>query len=34
MDDEGVFVKHLLDLRKSYEAKLYGMAQNGQARMV
>jgi hypothetical protein len=29
MDDEGVFVKHLLDLRKSYEAKLYGMAQMG-----
>lgn len=29
MDDEGVFVKHLLDLRKSYEAKLYSMAQAG-----
>ncbi len=29
MDDEGVFVKHLLDLRKSYEAKLYAMAQDG-----
>jgi hypothetical protein len=29
MDDEGVFVKHLLDLRSSYEAKLYGMAQQG-----
>jgi hypothetical protein len=29
MDDEGVFVKHLLDLRSSYEAKLYGMVQAG-----
>ena len=29
MDDEGVFVKHLLDLRKSYEAKLYGLVQDG-----
>jgi hypothetical protein len=29
MDDEGVFVKHLLDLRKSYEAKLYAMVQDG-----
>ena len=29
MDDEGVFVKHLLDLRSVYEAKLYDMAKNG-----
>jgi hypothetical protein len=29
MDDEGVFVKHLLDLRNSYEAKLYAMVQDG-----
>jgi hypothetical protein len=29
MDDEGVFVKHLLDLRKSYEAKLYAMVEAG-----
>lgn len=29
MDDEGVFVKHLLDLRDSYEAKLYGLVQAG-----
>lgn len=29
MDDEGVFVKHLLDLRNVYEAKLYDMAKNG-----
>ncbi len=28
MDDEGVFVKHLLDLRNVYEAKLYDMAKN------
>lgn len=29
MDDEGVFIKHLLNLRDSYEAKLYGLAQQG-----
>lgn len=27
IDDEGVFIKHLLDLRNTYEAKLYQMAQ-------
>ncbi len=27
MDDEGVFIKHLLDIRSSYERKLYGMVQ-------
>lgn len=27
LDDEGVFIKHLLDLRSSYERKLYGMVQ-------
>jgi hypothetical protein len=29
IDEEGVFIKHLLDLRNSYEAKLYGMVQAG-----
>ncbi len=29
MDDEGVFVKHLLDLRNAYESKLYDMVQSG-----
>lgn len=29
LDDEGVFIKHLLDLRNSYEAKLYSLAQQG-----
>lgn len=27
MDDEGVFIKHLLDLRSAYERKLYELAQ-------
>jgi hypothetical protein len=29
IDDEGVFIKHLLDLRSGYEAKLYGLVQAG-----
>lgn len=29
IDDEGVFIKHLLDLRDSYEAKLHGLAEQG-----
>lgn len=29
MDDEGVFFKHILDLRKAYEAKFYAMIQAG-----
>lgn len=29
LDDEGVFIKHLFNLRSSYERKLYGMVQAG-----
>jgi hypothetical protein len=29
VDDEGVFIKHLLDLRSGYEAKLYGLVTQG-----
>jgi hypothetical protein len=29
IDEEGVFIKHLLDLRSGYEAKLYGLVQAG-----